>query len=456
MGLTTGTAASLFAAGVDVITSGNHIWDKREIYPALESDERILRPHNYGTDGIPGRGWGVFEAADGTDVAVLNFQGRTYMIPIENPFTEADRLLDEGADTLPPVRVVDFHCEVTSEKNAFGIHLDGRVSAVVGTHTHVPTADERILPKGTAYQSDLGMTGPLHSVIGFDPATVLPRFMNGLPDPLRGRRLAGRLQRPPDRRRPGHRAGPRDRAPPAGPGARLMPREPPGAGGRPARPADAVAGRLPRPHEPLRRAPRCRPSWPPRPPRPASARSRSPTTTRWPGTASSSPPGAAPLPAGLERASRPSRSTPRRRDIADLPDDELHIVGLGVDPADDALRGAPRPPARAPGGAGSSGCVARLREIGLPVDAQLEGIDRGRRRGARAGRRSPGPSSPPGTPPTCPDAFARLDRPRQAGLRPPRGDRPASRRWRRSARRAASPCWPTSRARRGTLDVVAS
>lgn len=181
MGLTTGTAASLFACGVDVITSGNHIWDKREIYPALETDERILRPHNYGHDGVPGRGWGVFEAADGTDVAVLSFQGRTYMIPIENPFTDADRLLDEGADTLPPVRVVDFHCEVTSEKNAFGIHLDGRVSAVVGTHTHVPTADERILPKGTAYQSDLGMTGPLHSVIGFDPATVLPRFLNGLP-----------------------------------------------------------------------------------------------------------------------------------------------------------------------------------------------------------------------------------------------------------------------------------
>ena len=93
MGLTTGTAASLFRAGVDVITSGNHIWDKREIYPALETDERILRPHNYGTDGVPGRGWGVFEATDGTDVAVLNFQGRTYMIPIENPFTEVGRLL---------------------------------------------------------------------------------------------------------------------------------------------------------------------------------------------------------------------------------------------------------------------------------------------------------------------------------------------------------------------------
>lgn len=215
MGLTQATAASLRRAGVDVITSGNHVWDKREIYPALESDERVLRPHNYGSDGVPGRGWGVYEAADGTDVAVLNFQGRTYMIPIENPFGEADRLLDEGADTLPPVRLVDFHCEVTSEKNAFGLHLDGRVSVVAGTHTHVPTADERILPRGTAYQSDLGMTGPLHSVIGFEPATVLPRFLTGLPtrfevggwpvvfnalrvdvDPATGRALAvERLQR---------------------------------------------------------------------------------------------------------------------------------------------------------------------------------------------------------------------------------------------------------------------
>jgi metallophosphoesterase (TIGR00282 family) len=181
MGLTNATAAALFAAGVDVITSGNHVWDKREIYPTLEADERILRPHNYGDDGIPGRGWGVYEAADGTDVAVLNFQGRTYMQPIENPFSDADRLLDGRADELPPVRLVDFHCEITSEKNAFGIHLDGRVSVVAGTHTHVPTADERILPGGTAYLSDLGMTGPLHSVIGFDPATVLPRFLTGLP-----------------------------------------------------------------------------------------------------------------------------------------------------------------------------------------------------------------------------------------------------------------------------------
>ena len=103
------------------------------------------------------------------------------MIPIENPFTEMDRLLDEAADELPAVRLVDFHCELTSEKTAFGLYLDGRVSAVVGTHTHVPTADERVLPRGTAFTADLGMTGPLDSVIGFEPETVLPRFINGLP-----------------------------------------------------------------------------------------------------------------------------------------------------------------------------------------------------------------------------------------------------------------------------------
>jgi metallophosphoesterase (TIGR00282 family) len=181
MGLTEATAAALFDAGVDVITSGNHIWDKREIYPVLERDERILRPLNYGVHDVPGRGWGIFHAVDGTEIAVVNLQGRTFMQPIDNPFTEADRLLDEGSEPLPPVRLVDFHCEITSEKTAMGLYLDGRASAVVGTHTHVVTGDERILPGGTAYQSDLGMTGPLHSVIGFEPRTVLPRFINALP-----------------------------------------------------------------------------------------------------------------------------------------------------------------------------------------------------------------------------------------------------------------------------------
>jgi 2',3'-cyclic-nucleotide 2'-phosphodiesterase len=181
MGLTASTADALFQAGVDVITSGNHIWDKREIYPVLETEERILRPLNYGTHDVPGRGWGLYHAADGTELCVINLQGRTYMQPIDNPFTEADRLLDQGVEELPPVRLVDFHCEITSEKNALGVYLDGRVSAVVGTHTHVVTGDERILPRGTAYQSDLGMTGPLYSIIGFEPRTVLPRFVNALP-----------------------------------------------------------------------------------------------------------------------------------------------------------------------------------------------------------------------------------------------------------------------------------
>jgi metallophosphoesterase (TIGR00282 family) len=181
MGLTPSTADSLLAAGVDVITSGNHIWDKREIYPYLEQTDRVLRPLNYGTHEVPGRGWGIYHALDGTELAVINLQGRTYMQPIENPFTEADRVLEEGSESLPPVRLVDFHCELTSEKNAFGMYLDGRVSAVVGTHTHVVTGDERILPRGTAYQTDLGMTGPIWSVIGFDPKTVLPRFINALP-----------------------------------------------------------------------------------------------------------------------------------------------------------------------------------------------------------------------------------------------------------------------------------
>jgi metallophosphoesterase (TIGR00282 family) len=181
MGLTVSTADALFSAGVDVITSGNHIWDKREIYEALDRNDRILRPHNYGTRDVPGRGWGTYTALDGSELVVVNLQGRTYMQPIDNPFTDADRLLDEAADPLPPIRLVDFHCEITSEKTALGVYLDGRVSVVVGTHTHVVTGDERILPRGTAYLTDLGMTGPLWSVIGFNPSTVLPRFINALP-----------------------------------------------------------------------------------------------------------------------------------------------------------------------------------------------------------------------------------------------------------------------------------
>ena len=181
MGLTVSTAEALLGAGVDVITSGNHIWDKREIYPFLDASERVLRPLNYGTHEVPGRGWGTYHALDGSELAVINLQGRTYMQQIDNPFTEADRLFDESSEPLPPIRLVDFHCEITSEKNALGLYLDGRASVVVGTHTHVVTGDERILPGGTAYLTDLGMTGPVWSVIGFAPRTVLPRFINALP-----------------------------------------------------------------------------------------------------------------------------------------------------------------------------------------------------------------------------------------------------------------------------------
>jgi len=181
MGLTPSTAEALLAAGVDVITSGNHIWDKREIYPFLDANDRVLRPFNYGTHNVPGRGWGTYHALDGSEIAVINLQGRTYMQPIDNPFTDADRLMDEASEPLPPVRIVDFHCEITSEKTAMGLYLDGRVSAVVGTHTHVVTGDERILPKGTAFQTDLGMTGPHDSVIGVRTATIVNRFLTGAP-----------------------------------------------------------------------------------------------------------------------------------------------------------------------------------------------------------------------------------------------------------------------------------
>lgn len=179
-GLTPSLAEELFANGVDVITSGNHIWDKREIYDYLDSGRPVLRPLNY-PDDAPGRGWLLHTLPDGDRVAVVNAMGRVFMNQLDSPFAAMDSLLDGAAEPLPPVRIVDFHCEITSEKNAMGWYLDGRVTAVLGTHTHVPTADARLLPKGTAYISDVGMTGPRDSVIGFSLETVLPRFLTHLP-----------------------------------------------------------------------------------------------------------------------------------------------------------------------------------------------------------------------------------------------------------------------------------
>jgi metallophosphoesterase (TIGR00282 family) len=173
-GLTAATAQEILAAGADVITSGNHIWTHREIYPLLESDWPILRPLNY-PQGAPGRGvW----ARNG--IAVVNLQGRVFMPhTIDCPFRAIDRALEELAGAR--VIIVDMHAEATSEKVALGFYLDGRVSAVVGTHTHVPTADARILPRGTAYVSDLGMTGGRHSVIGMEIGPVMEHFLTQLP-----------------------------------------------------------------------------------------------------------------------------------------------------------------------------------------------------------------------------------------------------------------------------------
>ena len=190
-GLTGKIAQDLLSAGVDVITSGNHIWDKREMVPMLDSMERVLRPHNY-PPGVPGRGCGVYSLDGDMRICVINLQGRVFMRAIDCPFRTVDRLLEQvhGAIT-----VVDMHAEATSEKIAMGWYLDGRVAAVIGSHTHVQTADERVLPGGTAYISDAGMTGAFDSVIGIEKEAIINRFLTGIPnrfDQAKGdARLAG-------------------------------------------------------------------------------------------------------------------------------------------------------------------------------------------------------------------------------------------------------------------------
>ena len=175
IGITTQTADELFESDVDVITSGNHIWAQREIIPTLDSSPAILRPLNY-PQGVPGHGYFIKGEA-----MVVNLIGRTFIGNFDCPFRAIDQLLEDLADKKPPVIIVDFHAEATSEKVAMGWYLDGRVSAVLGTHTHVGTVDARLLPQGTAHITDVGMTGPLDSVIGDDINTVLTRFLTQLP-----------------------------------------------------------------------------------------------------------------------------------------------------------------------------------------------------------------------------------------------------------------------------------
>lgn len=178
-GLTRDIGEALFRAGVHVITSGNHIWDKKEVLEYMPGEPRLLRPANY-PPAVPGRGSCVVETGDGRAVGVVNVMGRVFMLDIDDPFAIVQREI-EALRHRTRVIVVDFHAEATSEKIAMGWHLDGKVSAVFGTHTHVQTADERILPGGTAYLTDAGMTGPHDSIIGMDVAGSLARFLTAMP-----------------------------------------------------------------------------------------------------------------------------------------------------------------------------------------------------------------------------------------------------------------------------------
>jgi hypothetical protein len=177
-GVTPGTVEKIFAAGVNVISTGDHFYRNKE-YVGVLNDPRVLRPANFPVLA-DGHGWGLYQARDGTPVAVVNLMGRIFMEPHECPFATADAAL-KAVGEQAKVIIVDMHAETTSEKVALGWYLDGRVSAVLGTHTHIQTADERILPNGSAYITDVGMTGPYDSVIGRDKAAVLKKLRTGVP-----------------------------------------------------------------------------------------------------------------------------------------------------------------------------------------------------------------------------------------------------------------------------------
>lgn len=177
-GLTPQIAQELFSSGIHVLTGGNHIWKQREILDFIQDEPRVIRPANY-PEGVPGNFYYIWER-DGVKVAILNLLGRVYMEPIDCPFVRGEREVSRLSQITPNI-LVDFHAEATSEKVAMGWFLDGKVSAVVGTHTHVQTADEKILPGGTAYITDVGMSGPFDSVIGVEKGAIISRFLTGLP-----------------------------------------------------------------------------------------------------------------------------------------------------------------------------------------------------------------------------------------------------------------------------------
>ncbi len=190
-GITGDIAETILGFGVDVMTTGNHVWDKKEVLDYIPGQPRLLRPANYPA-GVPGRGSYLARTRSGEPVGVLNLMGRVFMTPLDDPFAMAIRDA-EALRAKTRVILLDFHAEATSEKTAMGWHMDGRVTAVVGTHTHVQTADERILPKGTAYLTDAGMTGPHDSIIGVSVDAALGRFRNAMPAKFEAAPGAARL-----------------------------------------------------------------------------------------------------------------------------------------------------------------------------------------------------------------------------------------------------------------------
>jgi 2',3'-cyclic-nucleotide 2'-phosphodiesterase len=190
-GITGDIAETIFGYGVDAMTTGNHVWDKKEVLEYLPRQPKLLRPANFPA-GVPGRGSLIALTRSGEPIGVLNLMGRIFMPPLDDPFAAALREI-EALRAKARIVIVDFHAEATSEKLAMGWHLDGRVTAVFGTHTHVQTADERILPKGTAYLTDVGMTGPHDSIIGVTTELALSRFLTGLPAKFESATGPGRL-----------------------------------------------------------------------------------------------------------------------------------------------------------------------------------------------------------------------------------------------------------------------
>ena len=180
VGLTPRIAEQIFRAGADLITLGDHTWDRQELVPYLEEEENIIRPANF-PEGTPGHGWRILKTGSGTRIGVINLLGRTFMrYNVDCPFRALNKAVDQIRGETPVI-IVDFHAETTSEKVALGHFSDGKVSAIVGTHTHIQTADEKILPQGTAYITDLGMTGPYDSVIGQNKHKIIERFFTSRP-----------------------------------------------------------------------------------------------------------------------------------------------------------------------------------------------------------------------------------------------------------------------------------